>query len=100
MNHSLNEKLKSAFSNIEFDIPGEDRLVISVQKEAVLSVLSFLKNHGYNHLGLISCVDWIEKQIFELVYILSAYMQKDDEYTKKERMSIVLKTKISREKSE
>ena len=39
-------------------------LVINAKKEAVLSVLSFLKNHGYSHLGLISCVDWIEEKAF------------------------------------
>ena len=100
MNHSLKEQLTSVFTDIQVFIPEEDRIVITAQKEAVLSVLSFLKNHGYSHLGLISCVDWIEEKTLELVYILSAYMQEDESYHDKERTTIILKTKISREQSE
>lgn len=100
MNHSLKEQLTSVFTDIQVFIPEEDRIVITAQKEAVLSVLSFLKNHGYSHLGLISCVDWIEEKTLELVYILSAYMQEDESYHDKERTTLILKTKISREQSE
>jgi len=100
MNHSLKEQLTSAFDEIRVEMPGETRIVITAKKDAVLSILSFLKNHGYSHLGLISCVDWIEEKAFEVVYILSAYMQEDEKYTDKEKMNIILKTKISREKSQ
>ncbi len=100
MNHSLKEQLTSAFEEIRIEIPEETRTVITAKKDTVLSILSFLKNHGYNHLGLISCVDWIEEKAFELVYILSAYMQEDEKYTDKEKINIIVKTKISREKSE
>ena len=100
MNISLKEELISAFDEIRVDIPGENRMVIIAKKEAVLSVLSFLKNHGYSHLALISCVDWIEEKTLELVYILSAYMLEDNNHTDKERTNIILKTKISRERAE
>ena len=99
MNHSLKEQLTSAFDEIQVDVSEENRMVITTRKEAVLSVLNFLKNHGYNHLGLISCVDWIEEKAFELVYILSAYMQEDEKYTDNEKNNIILKAKISRVKS-
>ena len=99
MNHTLKEQLTSAFDEIQVDVSVKNRMVVLTKKEAILSLLSFLKNHGYNHLGLISCVDWIEEKMFELVYILSAYMQEDDHYTDKEKMDVILKTKISREKS-
>jgi NADH-quinone oxidoreductase subunit C len=100
MNHSLKEQLTSAFNEIQVGSPEENRMVITAKKEAVLSVLSFLKNHGYSHLGLISCVDWIEEKTFELVYILSAYLPEDDGFTDKEKTNILLKTKISRERAE
>ena len=100
MNQSLKETLESAFSDLQVSIPEEDRLIITAPKDAVLSILSFLKGKGYEHLALISCVDWIEEKEFELVYILSAYMQKEDEYTDKEKTNITLKTRISREKPE
>jgi NADH-quinone oxidoreductase subunit C len=42
-----------------------------VPKELVSSVLLYAKNRlGYIHLNHISCVDWIEKKRFELVYII------------------------------
>ncbi|KPL19877.1 MAG: hypothetical protein AMJ92_01115 [candidate division Zixibacteria bacterium SM23_81] len=77
--------------------PEDDRMVITTRKDAVLSVLNFLKTGGYQHLGLVSCVDWIEDNEFELVYILSAYLQDNYEYSIKEKTNIILKTRISRE---
>jgi len=100
MNNLLKEELISVFDEIQVDISAENQMAIIVNKEAVLSVLSFLKNHGYSHLGLISCVDWIEEKTFELVYILSAYLPEDDGFTDKEKTNILLKTKISRERAE
>jgi NADH-quinone oxidoreductase subunit C len=96
----LKEKLESIFSGIQVSIYKQERLIVNGQKDSVLSILSFLKNEGYNHLALISCVDWIEEEEFELVYILSAYMQKDNRYTDKEKTNIILKTRIPRENPE
>lgn len=97
MKRSLKEKLEATFSDIKVAALEDDRMVITARKDAVLSVLNFLKTEGYQHLGLVSCVDWIEEKEFELVYILSAYMQKGNEYSDKEKMNITLKTRISRE---
>ncbi len=96
----LKEKLESFFSGIQVSIYKQDRLIVSAQKDSVLSILSFLKNKGYNHLALISSVDWLEEKEFELVYVLSAYMQEDNRYTDKEKTNIILKTRISRENPE
>jgi len=98
MNNSLKENLESAFKEIQVRIPEKDRLIIIANKEAVAFILMFLKGKGYEHLALISCVDWIEEKKFELVYILSAYMQEDNEYADKEKTNIILKTRIPREK--
>jgi NADH-quinone oxidoreductase subunit C len=97
MNKLLKEKLESTFSDIEVTTPEDDRMVITARKDAVLSILSVLKSEGYEHLGLVSCVDWIEEKEFELVYILSAYMQEDNKHSDKEKINITLKTRISRE---
>ena len=98
MYHLLKEQITSIFEGIQLDIQDETRIVITVKKEAVLSILSFLKTNGYGHLGLISCVDWIGEKAFELVYILSAYMQEDGDYKDREKINIILKTRISRER--
>ncbi len=97
MNNSLKKNLESAFKEIRVGIPEKDRLIITASREVVSSILMFLKEKGYEHLGLVSCVDWIEEKEFELVYILSAYMQEDDEYTDREKINIILKTRIPRD---
>jgi NADH-quinone oxidoreductase subunit C len=99
MNHSLKELLQVSFDGILVDVPEENRVVITAGKEAVLSILSFLKNHGYNHLGIISCVDWIEDDSFELVYILHAYTADGGDHAASGRDSVLLKTMISREQA-
>jgi NADH-quinone oxidoreductase subunit C len=97
MNNLLKKKLESAFRDIRVSTPDTSRLVISVKSDAVLSILRFLKDRGYEHLALVSCVDWIEEKEMELVYILSAYMQEDSEYREKEKTNVIVKTRISRE---
>ena len=97
MKPSLKEKLESAFTETQVSMPEADRLIITAKKDAVLSILSFLKGSGYEHLSLISCVDWIEEKQFELVYILSGYLREKNDYTEQEKTNIILKTRISRE---
>ena len=97
MKNSLKENLESAFKKIQVTVPEKDRLIITVRSDAVPDILRFLKDKGYEHLGLVSCVDWIEEKEFELVYILSAYMQEDNEYTEKDKTTIIVKTRISRD---
>jgi len=63
----------------------------------VLAVLRFLKERRFDHLALISCVDWIEEKEFELVYILTRYMQGDKEHTDQESLHLIVKTSISRQ---
>ncbi|MBN2103424.1 NADH-quinone oxidoreductase subunit C [bacterium] len=98
MSHSLKKELVSVFDKIDVDVSEKNRIVIQSRKEAVLAVLSFLKNNGYSHLGIISCVDWIQEKAFELVYILSAYMKDNKTYTENEKINILVKTRIPREK--
>ena len=97
MNTALRKKLASTFGNVEMATSDDDRAVIAAPKESLLSLLSFLKGQGYEHLELISCVDWIEEEAFELVYILSAYMSQDHEHKDQERSNIIVKTRIPRE---
>ena len=97
MSEYLKQELESAFSDIRVSIPEEGKFIVTTRKDAVSPILSLLKDKGYEHLALISCIDWLEEKEFELVYILSAYMKKDDEYTDKEKTSIIVRVRISRE---
>ncbi|MBN2610172.1 MAG: NADH-quinone oxidoreductase subunit C [Bacteroidales bacterium] len=99
MNHtgtSLKENLLSYFDDILVEISDEHRLTISCKKDSVITILSSLNRNGYNHLALISCVDWIKDNELELVYIISAYTEDSE----KGKMNILVKTKIAREKPE
>jgi len=98
MNSSIAEQLSTAFDDLQMEIQKENQLVIKAKKEAVLALLSFLKNRGFDHLTLISCVDWLAENSLELIYILSAYRQADENQNEDQKTNIILKTKISRTK--
>ncbi len=63
-------KLKDVFG-IDGEVKRNMRISVKTDKKNVSSILLFLKNQlGYIHLNHISCVDWIEENEFELVYIV------------------------------
>ena len=97
MNESIKEQLESTFKTIVVTIPEDTRIVVNVKKDQILAVLRFLKDRRFDHLALVSCVDWIEEKEFELVYILTGYMQGDEEHTEQERLHLIIKTRISRQ---
>lgn len=97
---ALREKIESLFEGVDINVIDDYRMVINMDSKEIISMLSYLKTIGYNHLALISCVDLIDQNKFELVYILSAYMESDDRYTEKEKLNIIVKTKIPRDKPE
>ena len=98
MNKSLKEKLESTFKDLKVAIPEESRIAVTAENHSVLAILRFLKDAGFDHLALLSAVDWIEDDCFELCFTLTSYMQNDDEYTDSQRLHIILKTRIPREK--
>jgi NADH-quinone oxidoreductase subunit C len=95
---SLREKLQATFKDLQITVPAESRVAVTVRSDSVPVVLRFLKDRGLDHLALVSAVDWIEEGVFELCFILTSYMQNDDEVTDRERLHIILKTMIPREK--
>jgi NADH-quinone oxidoreductase subunit C len=97
MNALLRQELEATFKDISVSIPEDTRLIINAKREQVLTILRFLRDKGYDHLALISCVDWLEEGELELVYIISSYLKADNEYTGREKINIILKTRILRE---
>lgn len=97
MSKSLREELESTFKNIQVSILEDSRMAVTAETHSVLAILRFLKDAGFDHLSLISAVDWIEDNVFELCFILTSYMQNDDEYTDRQKLHIILKTRIPRE---
>jgi len=97
MNESIKEQLESTFKAIVVTISEDTRIVVNFEKDQVLAVLRFLKDRRFDHLALVSCVDWIEKKEFELVYILTRYTQDEEEHREQERLHLIVKTRISRQ---
>ena len=95
MNESLKQELESTFKNIKIIIPEESRIAVTAENHSVLAILMFLKEASFDHLSLISAVDYIEDKEFELCYILTRYMQDQD--SEAQDLHIILKTRISRE---
>jgi NADH-quinone oxidoreductase subunit C len=87
MNDAVKKTLKAAFRGIKISKAQNGQQEISALKDNTIEILKSLKEEGYIHLALISCVDWIDKDTLELVYILSSYMENDH---------IILKTALSR----
>jgi len=98
VNKSLKEKLESTFKDIQIAISEDSRMAVTAENHSVLTILRFLKDDGFNHLALLSAVDWIEDNVFELCFILTSYERDDDEYTDSQKLHIILKTRIPREK--
>jgi len=92
----LKENLLSSFDDIQAEIIDEKRLTVICKDNLVITVLNYLNSSGYDHLALISCVDWIKDDELEVVYILTTYTGERE----KGEMNILVKTKISREKPE
>jgi len=95
---TLKKKIESSFDNINITVT-DNNMDISIDKNGIVTLLSFLKNMGYEHLALISCVDLPDEKLLEIVYILSAYMENDKKFTEKEARNIIVKTRIPRDKA-
>ena len=89
MKTSLTEMLKTNFGGLQISFLEETRMVINVPKEQILDVLAFIKDNGYDFLALVSCVDWINEEELELVYIVSSYLIEN-------KLDIIVKTRIPR----
>jgi len=86
---SIKQKIKARFRGVEISTTKDNRLTITTRPDNALDVLKSLKDEGYTHLAMISCVDWIDKQKLELVYVLSSYFENEH---------IILKTNVLRKK--
>ena len=82
------DKLKSVF-NLSGEVKRKQRITVKSDSKHVSSILLFLKNQqGFIHLNHISCVDWIEENEFELVYIV---------WNPKTKLTVLVHTRIARE---
>ena len=85
------QKIKATF-HLEPKQKRDNQLRVDVDKNLVSSVLLYLKNQlGFIHLNHMSCVDWIEDNQFELVYII---------WNPQTKLTVMVHTRIDRENPE
>ena len=94
---SLQKGLESTFKAVEVALPEDSMMAVFAPGDSIPAVLRYLKENGLDYLALISCVDWIDKARFEIVYVLSSYMRNNTDYTSGQRLHVLLKTEIPRE---
>lgn len=75
----LYEELKARFPLGAFEQRHPHLAFAEVPKEQLVPLITHLRDiHGYTHLVLMTVVDWLEEQRFQLTYILHNYDSKTD----------------------
>jgi NADH-quinone oxidoreductase subunit C len=92
---NLIKQIKLTFADIQVNEDKNGMIKIHAKKEQVRTILRYLKDNGYDHLALISCVDWIKKEEFELIYILTSYLNDNKSY--QEVGDVYLKIRVTRD---
>jgi len=97
VNKSVTRGLESVFRDIQVTDYAAGREVRIANPRQVLAILRFLKDKGFDHLALLSAVDWMKEKQFELIYILTRYVQDADADNGDGGLHLIVKTRIARE---
>ncbi len=68
--NKLVEELKGRFTLLEVLLPDQQQLIVDIDQMHLHALLSHLKATGFRQLSLLTAVDWIEENTFQLVYIV------------------------------
>lgn len=75
----LIERIKSKFTVINQRKPREGLIFLTVEANVVVDILTCLRDtEGYRHLVMISAVDYIEYDVFQLTYLVHNYRTHKD----------------------
>jgi len=73
----ISQIIHKTFKSAEVDIKRAGRLSIKLRSDLLPPFISYLKDYmQFKHLALVSCVDWIEENEFELIYHVYSYEKK------------------------
>jgi NADH-quinone oxidoreductase subunit C len=90
--NKLAEQIKKTFHSAEVKVMREKRISVQLRSNLIPPFLSYAKELlDFKHFAHMSCVDWLEDNEFELVFILWNY---------DEQIQIISKTRIPRDKAE
>jgi NADH-quinone oxidoreductase subunit C len=77
--NELIERLRSKFNARDMHKNKTGHVFLTVEKKDIEGCVLYLKEfEGYGHLNFISAVDWIEKDMLELVYHLHNFAHRTD----------------------
>ncbi len=75
----LYEKLATSFNLQDFEVQRPDLAFATATPAQIVSLLTHLRDiQGFTHLVMVTCVDWIETDQFQVLYILQNYTHKHD----------------------
>lgn len=75
----LFEIITTAFHLKDYEQQRPDLAFFTATSSQIVSLLTHLRDiHGFSHLVMVTCVDWIEIEQFQLTYILHNYDRKQD----------------------
>jgi len=73
----IKKSINNAFRSAEVTVAHQGRINVRFRAGILPAFASYLKNYlNFVHLVMISCVDWLEDNQFELVYHLWSYEEK------------------------
>ena len=85
----ISKEIESRFGVTEVKKQRSNLTWISLPPQQVIPLITHLRDHeGFTHFALLTAVDWIEQEVFQLTYILTNPTQMAD---------LGLRTRISRE---
>lgn len=73
MTNSMNDlynNIESALKPLSVEFPEDRQMAAVVSPEAVHNSLSLLRGMGFTQLSIVTCIDWIDDNELELVYVL------------------------------
>ena len=73
MNNNVADLVKDVearFNVLSVDYPKDDQVSFDFDNRDLHSALSYLRSAGWIQLSILSCIDWIDENEFQLVYII------------------------------
>ncbi len=67
---NLVKEIKSKYELLGEDYPKDNQAALDFNSNEIHSVLSFVRSQGFRQLSILTCVDWIKEDKFQLVFIV------------------------------
>ncbi|MEX1377703.1 MAG: NADH-quinone oxidoreductase subunit C [Eubacteriales bacterium] len=67
---NLVKEIKSKFELLGEDYPKDNQAALDFNSRDIHSVLAYVKSQGFTQLSILTCVDWIKDNQFQLVFIV------------------------------